>query len=134
MTGGPFHGVSHGKLLSTLTGRAAFQKTQRALRSHPLSWTHYSTFIGSEMQRGRRGTMLSHSSLCFFLPLLSCLPLSVRGQVCHTTGAQPQTVNADKINFLMLIPVGTKHTERKSSSPVPCKTGRVSTPPFLLSQ
>lgn len=77
--------------------------------------------------------------LCCLIPLSvfsspSCLPLSVRGQVCHATGAQPQTVNADKINFLMLIPVGTKHTERKSSSPVPCKTGRVSTPPFLLSQ
>lgn len=42
------------------------------------------------------------------------LPLSVRSRVCHATGAQPQTVNADKINFLMLIPVGTEHTQEKN--------------------
>lgn len=35
-----------------------------------------------------------------FLSLL-CLPLSVHGRACHATGPQPQTVNADKINFLM---------------------------------
>lgn len=37
--------------------------------------------------------------------------LSVCGQVCRTTGAESQTVNADEINFLMLIPVGTECTE-----------------------
>lgn len=49
--------------------------------------------------------MLSHS----FLPS----PESVRGRACCAAGAQPQTVNADKINFLMLIPVGTEHTEER---------------------
>lgn len=69
--------------------------------------------------KGRGGTYaLSFFSLFFSLP--SRLPLSVRGRVCHATGAQPQTVNADKINFLMLIPVGKEHTEKKKeSSPVP---------------
>lgn len=56
----------------------------------------------------RRGT----GTLSFFSVFFPS-PLSVRGWVCHATGAQPQTVNADKINFLMLIPVGTEHTEGK---------------------
>lgn len=59
--------------------------------------------------------------LCSLIP--PCFlpsPLSVCGWVCRTMGAQPQTVNADKINFLMLIPVGAECTEGKRSSPVQC--------------
>lgn len=107
MTGGTFHRVSHGKLLGTLTGRAAFRTTQPALQSHPLSLLNFYWIWNVK----RRGTYaLSHSSL--FLSFPSCLPLSVRGRVCHATGAR-QTVDADKINFLMLIPVGTKNTLRE---------------------
>lgn len=68
----------------------------------------------------RRGTyVLSFFSVFFSAP--PCLPLSVHRQVCHATGAQPQTVNADKINFLMLIPVGTERIEgEKKRTLQPC--------------
>lgn len=53
------------------------------------------------------GVLCSLIPLWFFSPSL----LSACGRVCHTTGEQPQTVNADKINFLMLIPLEAEHTE-----------------------
>lgn len=61
---------------------------------------------------GGGGPALSHSPL-FLLPSPSCLSLSVHARACHATGAQPQTVNADKINFLMFIPVGHRTRRRK---------------------
>lgn len=48
---------------------------------------------------------------------------SVCGRVCHPTGERPQTVNADKINFLTLIPLEAGSELLEFCSPLAQPTG-----------
>lgn len=74
--------------------------------------THCSTLIKSEEEGGRRG--LFHSCPCL-PPIRHRLVLYYLSNTweCQETGAQPQTYNADNINFLLFIPVGNKSCRKK---------------------
>lgn len=102
MAGGALQGVSHGKAPFGLS----FGGPRPALRSRPALITQ----LLLNLKRRAEGDVCSFFPLLLFLTFPSCPPLSVRGQVCHAAGALPQTINADKIHFLRLIPVGTEHT------------------------
>ncbi|MEQ2194409.1 hypothetical protein XENOCAPTIV_028962, partial [Xenoophorus captivus] len=64
--------------------------------------------LKSEEEGWRR--VLFHSCPCFFPS-----PSSPRLSVQHETGPQPQTGNADNINFLLFSPVGNKRLRKKST-------------------
>lgn len=53
---------------------------------------------------------------------------SVCGRVCHPTAERPQTVNADKINFLTLIPLEAGGELLEFCTPLAGPTGRVCPP------
>lgn len=126
MTGATLHRERHEKLLSTLTGGVAFRMTQPALQSHPFQDSLLNFYWIWNVQGW--GSFAFSFLSDFFSPSL----LSACGRVCHTTGEQPQMVNADKINFLMLIPLEAEHTEggKRGISQAHCWTGCVSTLPL----